>query len=107
LNGWNACGSVKAIKLWLDVFYTLPPVSIQGLSFLFWSQYMRCIILLKRLSTYEDPAWDRQAVRNVVDLPHVLQWMIDKLELASREAGERADDDLFRHFSRIMRMSRA
>ena len=51
---------------------------------------------LKNFSILEDPAVDRQAVQNTVDLMHVLDWIIQKLELASVEAGESSDNDLFR-----------
>jgi len=99
--------SVSAIKSWLDVFFTLSPSACVGFSFLFWAQLSRCLVILYRLSTYADPAWDLQAVRNTVDLLLVLDRMADKLELASSEAGERSNDDLFMQIPRMMRMFRA
>ncbi|MCJ1387068.1 hypothetical protein MMC17_010197 [Xylographa soralifera] len=101
---WRCIG---AIKSWLDVFYVIPPAACVGLPFFFWSQLVRCIMILKHLSTLEDPAWDCQAVLNTIDLMHVLDWIGKKVELASVEAGESSENDLFRQFSTIMRMSRA
>ena len=64
-------------------------------------------MVLKYLSTPDDPAWDCQAVRNTVDLIHVMNWIAEKVDLASVEAGELSDNDFFRQFSRTLRMSQA
>ncbi|KAF8856382.1 hypothetical protein BDZ45DRAFT_475717 [Acephala macrosclerotiorum] len=60
--------SVNAMKSWFDVFDMLPPSACFGMSFLFWAQFARCVVILYKPSTIEDPAWDRTAVRNTVDL---------------------------------------
>ena len=98
--------SVEAIKLWLDAFYRIPPSECVGLPFHFWSQVIRCTTILKYLSTLEDPAWDRQAVRNRVNLLSVLDWMTKKLDLISREAGLQSNDDLFKLLSKLLSGSR-
>ncbi|PYH97320.1 hypothetical protein BO71DRAFT_396305 [Aspergillus ellipticus CBS 707.79] len=97
--------SLYAVKSWLDVFYTIPPAAYVGFPFFFWFQFVRCLVILKHLSTFDDPAWDLQAVRNTVDMHALLDWMAEKAELASQEAGERSDDDLFRRVGRMLRMS--
>lgn len=99
--------SVTAIKSWLDIFLSLSPSSLRGFSFLFWAQMARCVVILYRLSTLEDPAWDRKAVRNIVDLPLVLDHIAEKLELTSRESGGPSDDNLFMQFHKLIRMFRA
>lgn len=71
-----------------------------------WFQLVRCIVLLKHLSTFEDPAWDRDAVRQEVDMLALLEWMGEKAEMASLEAGEGSDDDLFRRVGRMLRLAR-
>ncbi|KAJ5815094.1 C6 transcription factor [Penicillium riverlandense] len=98
--------SLYAVKSWLDAFYTIPPSAYVGFPFFFWFQLVRCIVILKHLSTFDDPAWDRQAVRNTVDMLTLLEWMAEKAELASREAGEQSDDDSFRRVSKMLRLSR-
>lgn len=77
------------------------------MSFLFWAQFARCVVILYKLSTLDDPAWDRGAVCNTVDLLKLLDQMMDNLELASSEAGEQADDDLLKQITLRGRMSRA
>ncbi|PYI11735.1 hypothetical protein BO78DRAFT_413544 [Aspergillus sclerotiicarbonarius CBS 121057] len=99
---WRA---LYAAKSWLDVFYTIPPAAYVGFPFFFWFQLVRCVVILKHLSTFDDPAWDRQAVRNTVGMLTLLEWMAEKAELASQEAGERSDDDLFRRVGRMLRLS--
>ncbi|KAI1412495.1 putative C6 transcription factor [Hypoxylon sp. FL1857] len=95
--------SANAIKSWLDIFFALPASYFRGLSFPFWAQLARCLVILYRLSTLEDPAWDRKAVRSMVDLPPTLDSIAEKLKLASREVGEQSSDDVFAQTSRLMR----
>ncbi|KAI0104065.1 putative C6 transcription factor [Hypoxylon sp. NC0597] len=99
--------SATAIKSWLDIFFSLPPSQFRGLAFSFWVELARCVVVFCRLATLEDPAWDHKAVRNMVDLPFALDHIAEKMELASREFGERSSDDLFIQLSRLMRMFRA
>ncbi|PYH72858.1 fungal specific transcription factor domain-containing protein, partial [Aspergillus vadensis CBS 113365] len=98
--------SLQAIKSWLSTFQTLPAPTITGFPFFMWFQLVRCIVLLKHLSTFEDPAWDRDAVRQEVDMLELLEWMGEKAEMASVEAGEISDDDLFRRVGRMLRLAR-
>ena len=63
-------------------------------------------MLLKHLSTFDDPAWDRDAVRQEVDMLELLEWVGEKAEMASVEAGEMSDDDLFRRVGRMLRLAR-
>ncbi|PWY74395.1 C6 transcription factor [Aspergillus heteromorphus CBS 117.55] len=97
--------SLHAVKSWLDVFYTIPPAAYVGFPFFIWFQLVRCLVILKHLSTFDDPAWDCQAVRNTVDMLTLLEWMAEKAELASREAEERSDDDVFRRVGKMLRLS--
>ncbi|RMJ24382.1 hypothetical protein PHISP_04751 [Aspergillus sp. HF37] len=97
--------SLYAVKSWLDVFHAIPPSAYVGFPFFFWFQLVRCIVILKHLSTFDYPAWDTQAARDSVDMLTLLAWMAEKAELASREAGERADDDLFRRVGKMLRLS--
>ncbi|RAK88970.1 hypothetical protein BO79DRAFT_147688 [Aspergillus costaricaensis CBS 115574] len=98
--------SLQAIKSWLSTFQTLPAPTITGFPFFMWFQLVRCIVLLKHLSTFDDPAWDRDAVRQEVDMLELLEWMGEKAEMASVEAGEMSDDDLFQRVGRMLRLAR-
>lgn len=96
-----------AVKSWLDVFYTLTPAAYVGLPFFCWFELVLCLVILKHLSTFEDPAWNCQTVHDTVDMLHILDWMAEKAELASKEAGEQSEDDLFQQVSRMLRISQA
>ncbi|KAI1267993.1 hypothetical protein F5Y18DRAFT_377094 [Xylariaceae sp. FL1019] len=99
--------SVHAINSWLDAFKTVAPATYVGMPFFYWFQFVRCVILAKHLMTFRDPAWDPQTVYNTFDLIGVLGWLATKMELASKEAGEQSDDDLFRRLGRMLRNSLA
>ncbi|PCG90497.1 Hypothetical protein PENO1_055370 [Penicillium occitanis (nom. inval.)] len=98
--------SVESIKVWLEAFYRIPPSDCIGLPFHFWSQVIRCTAILKHLSTLDDPGWDCQAVRKTVNIVSVLQWIPEKLDMTSKEAGLQSDDDLFKLLSKLLTRSR-
>ncbi|KAL9082891.1 MAG: hypothetical protein Q9165_008744 [Trypethelium subeluteriae] len=99
--------SVNAIKSWMGVFFSLPPAECAGLSFMHMAQLARCLVVLYRLSTFDHPAWDCVLVRNTMDLMSALDGVTNRLELASREVGERSPDDLFMHVSGMVRKFRS
>ena len=101
-----SCRSVSAIKAWMNIFFSLPPADCAGLSFIHMAQLARCLMVLYRLSTFAQPAWDCHLVRSTVDLLLVLDGVAEKLELASNEVGDRSPDDLFMHLSGMMRKFR-
>lgn len=97
---------VNAIKGWFDGFHEVSPQLYPGLPFFVWAQSIRCITVLKRLSMLQDPAWDCETVRRTVDVLEILDWMAIKMEMASREVGEKSNDDFFMKMSRILRWCR-
>lgn len=99
-------GSLNAIKSWLDIFFAMSPSQLSGFALPFWVQQARCIVVLYRLSTLENPAWDLKSVREVVDLLPVIDRTAEMLEQAGREHGGQAKDDIFLQVSRLVRMFR-
>lgn len=99
--------SVGAIKAWMEVFFSLPPVECAGLSFIHMAQLARCLVVLYRLSTFVHPGWDCHLVRGTVDLLLVLDGVADKLELTSSTSGETSPEDQFMRLSGMMRKFRA
>ncbi|KFX86201.1 hypothetical protein O988_09718, partial [Pseudogymnoascus sp. VKM F-3808] len=95
-------GSVESIKSWLDNFYNIAPADLVGLPFHFWSQMILCITILKYLSVLDDPAWNRQDVRNAVDILATIDCMVQKLDLACVEANLQCDDSLFSLLSKLL-----
>ncbi|OBT85687.1 hypothetical protein VE02_05950 [Pseudogymnoascus sp. 03VT05] len=95
-------GSVESIKSWLDNFHNFSPPDLVGLPFHFWSQMILCVTILKYLSVLEDPAWNRQDVRNAVDLVAAIDLMIQKLDLVCVESSLQCDDSLFNLLSKLL-----
>ncbi|KAJ9143342.1 C6 transcription factor [Pleurostoma richardsiae] len=99
---------VRAIKACTSVLMDVSPADFAGVSFLQWAQLARCVMVLNHLTTtIEDPAWDRAAVRAVIDIPVLLDRVAEKLELASQAAGEQRPDDVFAQLARTMREFRS
>ncbi|KAF2813174.1 uncharacterized protein BDZ99DRAFT_251042 [Mytilinidion resinicola] len=94
--------SVESIKSWLDSFYKISPSDLVGLPFHFWSQMIMCVTILKYLSVLEDPAWNRQEVRNTVDLIATMDCMIQKLDRVCIESNFQCDDSIFNLLSKLL-----
>ncbi|GAB1313416.1 hypothetical protein MFIFM68171_03626 [Madurella fahalii] len=93
---------VQLQELWPAVqkhqaLLNLPRQEFRAISFLQWAQLTRCVIVLHRLESlqFPDPRWNPAAVRAVVDLPVLLGRIGEKLDMAAREVGEEAGDDVF------------
>lgn len=61
-----------------------------------------CVTILKYLSVLDDPAWNRQDVRNTVDLLATVDAMIQKLDRVCAEANLQCDDSLFNLLSKLL-----
>jgi hypothetical protein len=53
------------------------------------------IVLLHRLSTFEDPAWDCRIVRETIDILDVLDRLIGSFKMLQVESGEGSAGELF------------
>lgn len=97
----HAC--LSATSTWLTTFLAIPPAEYAGFPFPIFSQLVRHLAALYRLSALDDdddPAWDRGHVRQTVDLMEVMDRLIGNLgqaaALARLEAqGEDEDEDVF------------
>lgn len=63
---------------------------------------MLCVTILKYLSVLEDPAWNRQDVRNTVDLIAAIDVMIQKLDRVNIESSLQCDDSLYDLLSKLL-----
>lgn len=76
------CKCLGTVKSALDNFFRIPPTDYHGISFPFFTQLARYIIVLYKLSTLNDPAWDTTLVRSDVDLLQVLDQVISNFQKA-------------------------
>jgi len=71
--------SLRSLKSWFDLFFAIPPSRYTGFPFSIYSQILRCIMALYRLSTLDDPAWDKRVARNTADIPLIIQQLAANL----------------------------
>ncbi|KAF2812287.1 uncharacterized protein BDZ99DRAFT_439292 [Mytilinidion resinicola] len=71
--------SLRSLKSWLDIFFTIPPARYTGIPFSIFSQFMRCLVVLYRLSAIDDPGWDKQVARNTYNVAEVLRMVSTNL----------------------------
>lgn len=81
----HAC--VGSIKSWFEVFFDIPPAAYVGFPFSIFSQLVKCLVTLYRLSTLTDLAWDKDGVRRTADLLSIMDHVISNMERASTQAG--------------------
>lgn len=99
---------VRAGKDCISSLMALSPLDTAGISFVQWSQLTRCIAVLNHLTTaITDVAWDRTAVRTLVEKPLLLDRAAEKLRLAAQAVGEQEHDDVFTQLSRTIRAFRS
>ncbi|KUI53633.1 hypothetical protein VP1G_01040 [Cytospora mali] len=92
--------SLQAVKSFFEVFFarsSRSPASCAGISFTFWAQVSKSLVVLFRLSTMSD--WNE----NEVDLMIVLNRLVETMDHASLEAGEQSPDDLYCQFAQLLR----
>ncbi|KAL9135880.1 MAG: hypothetical protein Q9175_002922 [Cornicularia normoerica] len=81
------CACVESAKSWFEVFSTVPPLDYIGFPFSIFSQLVHCLATLYRLSTLNDPAWDKNGVKETADLLLILDQVINSMERVATLAG--------------------
>lgn len=78
LEGLNSV--LTAIERWFEVFNELPFVDTIGITCNIFIQFWRCIMLLFKLTTLEEPGWDKEVVRKRVDFVNMLERFAQRLD---------------------------
>lgn len=92
---------LSTVKSAFDNFFALPLSAYYGCSFTFFAQLARYIVVLYKLSTLDDPAWDTGLVRSTIDLLFVLDEIINNLKEVREICGESPDDGIIARSVRI------
>ncbi|KGO46093.1 hypothetical protein PEXP_017350 [Penicillium expansum] len=79
---------LNTVKLAFENFFNIPLVEYAGLSFPFFAQLARYLIVLSRLSTLNDPSWDNNLARSTVDVLQVIDQLINNIQHAKVADGE-------------------
>lgn len=101
---------LESIKSWFDIFFTITPAAYIGFPFSIFSQLVRSLTTLYRLTTLSDPTWDDNGVWETADLLLILDRVINNMEqvavlagLDNRKAPER---DIFSRAAQMFRSLR-
>lgn len=68
----SLCTSLRAAKTWLDIWLSIPPDQYMDISFTMFFQFSLALVSLYKLSTLDDPAWDKNMVRDTVNILEIL-----------------------------------
>ncbi|KAF4764986.1 hypothetical protein HAV15_003992 [Penicillium sp. str.  len=71
-----------------ETFFKIPLVEYYGISFPFFTQLARYLIVLSKLSTLNDPRWDNKLARSTVDVLQVIDQLINNIQHAKAADGD-------------------
>lgn len=108
IDSMHSC--LRACRAWYDLFFSLPAPEMPGLPFAFYVEMSQTQVALYRLTTSEDPDWDKEILRNTADLLSILDKTTEKcMEAAELYPVETEDEEgtLFTKAAKIMRNIKA
>jgi hypothetical protein len=101
---------LESIKSWFDIFLAISPAAYIGFPFSIFSQLVRCITTLCRLTTLDDPSWDQNGVCKTADPFLTLERVINNLDQGAIIAGlgnsESIEKDIFSRAAQMFRSLR-
>ncbi|CAF3463849.1 unnamed protein product [Fusarium graminearum] len=104
IESMYAC--LRAIRTWYDVFFSIPAEEVAGVPFAVYIQLSQVQIALYRLTTSEDPAWDKEVVRHTADLLVLLDQVIEfftRIDSVYRMKASAGEETVFLMGAKIMR----
>ena len=96
---------LNSVKSWFDVFFTISPAAYVGFPFSIFSQLSHCLIALYRLSTLDDPAWDKDMVQNTANLLLISDQVAQNMGRVTGLAGLDSDSTESGVFTRAAKMA--
>ncbi|KAH7159860.1 hypothetical protein B0J13DRAFT_115092 [Dactylonectria estremocensis] len=104
IESMYAC--LKAARAWYDNFLSIPLNDVPGSPFSVYVQLSQIQVALYRLTTSEDPAWDKDLVRNTADLLVLLDQTIEmfvKLDKIYHLKANDGEETIYIKGAKIMR----
>lgn len=80
----DLCHCVRAIKAFIDVFFTMPSSSYLTLPFYFFGQFGHSFIALIRLASLEVDGWDMKDLHEELNFSEIIEETARRYESASR-----------------------
>lgn len=98
---------LNAIRSWFDIWLEIPISIYPTLSWLFVAQLFRCIVILKRLSIFEHPDWNRGRIESTDSLSSIVDRFITKIRPGGGYSVEIFNEDIFPRMVRIFELARS
>ncbi|KAE9364158.1 hypothetical protein N431DRAFT_549798 [Stipitochalara longipes BDJ] len=95
---------LMATEAFFKVFFTLPDAAYITMPYVFTAQFMHATITLSKLLYFQDPAWDRQYVASVLDLPTIIETLISKVDDSVQKPGIHHVPEIFKLLAPRMRV---
>ncbi|KAK3360511.1 hypothetical protein B0T25DRAFT_629588 [Lasiosphaeria hispida] len=102
---------LRIARTWFDIFLAIPLSSYPSFGFCIMSHLSRIMLSLYRLSSHDELDWDKQAIRDKIDVIDILEALVVRFEGVPAESGiisDRPDGgDMFSLTARATRTMRA
>lgn len=103
---------LRSVRAWYDIWFSVPLSELPSLPFAMFIQLSQTQVALYRLTTTEDPAWDKEVLRNTADLLVILDRTIERFEAMATAyplttGSDDTDTTLFSKATKIMRNIKA
>lgn len=97
---------LRAVRSWYDVWFSIPLIDIPGLPFSIYTQLSQTQVALHRLTVTDDPAWDKELLRNTADLLVILDRSAVRFEEVERVYPQEPGEDCQTIWSKAVKILR-
>ncbi|KAK5662324.1 hypothetical protein OQA88_8230 [Cercophora sp. LCS_1] len=103
--------SLVTVKRWFEVHFSFPIYMHVGLPFIHWCNLGHCLVTLTSLAfEIDDPAWDRRAVKERLDIFNIIDTVIRSFDEAAesqqRESGPCMSETVYAKCARLLRKTK-
>jgi len=103
---------LRAIERWIEVFFDVPLVDWIGTTYAILAQFSHCAILLFKLTSLDEPYWDRAVVMDRANLLDILERLAQRLDsipplLGLVDSNDPEETGIFFKSSRLIRVLKA
>jgi hypothetical protein len=97
---------LRAVRSWYEIWFSIPLIDIPGLPFSVYTQLSQTQVALHRLTTSDDPAWDKELLRNTADLLVILDRSAARFEEVARVYPQEPGEDCQTIWSKAVKILR-
>jgi len=101
-----------AIERWIEIFFDVPLIDWIGTTYGILAQFSHCVIVLFKLTSLDEPDWDRTDVMKRANLLDILERLAQRLDsipplLGLVDSDDPAETGIFFKSSRLIRVLKA